>query len=67
MPDIARSTDDLRAVAMACRIGARQAEQDAERQDNPKIKASFAAHAARYSALAPRFENARESPRKSRK
>jgi nitrogen-specific signal transduction histidine kinase len=60
MPDIALSRDELQAVAMACRIGAAQAVQDAEHQDNPRIKLAFAEAAARYTALSERFESARQ-------
>jgi hypothetical protein len=59
MPDITLSTDELRDTAMACRIASSQAAQDAARQENPRIKQSFTDSAARYSALAERFEKAR--------
>jgi hypothetical protein len=61
MPDISLSLDELQAVAMACRIGAAQAELDAAGQENPRIRQGFADSAARYSALAVRFESARET------
>jgi hypothetical protein len=60
MPDVTFSNDELQAVAMACRIGAAQAQQDADRQDNPRLKATFTEAAARYAALAARFEHVRE-------
>jgi len=46
---------------MACRIGAAQAERDAQAQENPRIKSSFVDAATRYNDLAVRFENARSS------
>jgi hypothetical protein len=62
MATLELSNDELQAAAMACRIGAAQAERDAERQENPRIKQSFTDSAARYSALAERFEGARLKP-----
>ena len=59
MPDITLSTEELRDAAMACRVAMELATQDAARQDNPKIKASFVADAARYTARSVKFENAR--------
>jgi hypothetical protein len=58
MPDITLSNDDLQAVAMACRIAGRQAERDAAGQENPRIRKGFIDSAARYCALATRFEDA---------
>jgi hypothetical protein len=59
MPDVTLSTDELRDAAMACRIAAHQAEHDAARQDNPRLKASFVEGAQRYLTLAAKFESAR--------
>jgi len=61
MPSMELATDEMRTAAMACRIGAAQAQQDAERQDNPRLRATFAEAAERYTALAARFENARRN------
>jgi molecular chaperone GrpE (heat shock protein) len=60
MPDITLSNDELQAAAMGCRIGAAQAEQDAERQENPRLKTSFVESAQRYLTLAAKFESTRK-------
>jgi hypothetical protein len=59
MPDISLSTDELQVAAMACRVAMALAEQDAKRQENPRIKQSFTDSAARYAELGLKFENAR--------
>jgi hypothetical protein len=59
MPDITLSNDELQAASMACRIGAAQAERDAKRQENPRLKSSFVESAQRYLRLAEQFEDAR--------
>jgi hypothetical protein len=60
MPTIELSTDELRRATQACRIGAAQAQQDADRQDDGRIKTCFIEAAERYSTLASKFESARE-------
>jgi hypothetical protein len=60
MPSIELTTDELQRAAMACRIGAAQAQQDAAHQENPRLKATFTEAAALYMRLSERFENARE-------
>lgn len=59
MPDITLSDDELRDAAQAARIGARQAERDADAQLNPRIKQTLIDSVRRYTALGERFENAR--------
>jgi hypothetical protein len=52
------SADDYRALAMAARASAYQAEKDAEGQSNPKVREAFLRQRARYSELAEKCENA---------
>jgi hypothetical protein len=61
MPTLELSRGDLRTLAMALRIAARQAEQDTSNQGNPRIKESFAADARSFAALAEKIEAARKS------
>jgi hypothetical protein len=60
MPTLDLTNDEMQRTAMACRIGAARAERDAARQENPRIKATFAEAAALYMRLSERFEKARE-------
>lgn len=64
-PDNARVTnflrftpDDYRALAMAARAKAWQAEKDAEGQSNPQVRATFLIDAKRFKELAEKCENA---------
>jgi hypothetical protein len=50
---------ELRDAAMAARAAAHRAHQDAAAQPNPRITATFAADAERYTALGEKFEAAR--------
>jgi hypothetical protein len=50
------SNEDMRRAAMACRAAAFQAEQDAGRQSNPSVRATFEREAAEYQKLAARFD-----------
>jgi hypothetical protein len=59
MPLIELTDDELRDAAMAARIAAMRAEQDAAAQANPRIKATFADGVARYATLGKKFEQAR--------
>lgn len=52
------SADDYRALAMAARAKAYQAEKDAEGQTNPQVRAAFMADARRFKELAEKCENA---------
>jgi hypothetical protein len=51
--------DELRDAAMAARVAARQAEQDAAMQTNPRINRTFREATARYTQLSDKFEHAR--------
>ena len=51
--------DELQDAAQAARIASVQAEGDAERQSNPRIKGMFDSSARRWRELAEKFERAR--------
>jgi hypothetical protein len=53
------SDDELQDAAQAARIASVQAEGDADRQSNPRIKAMFENSARRWKELATKFERAR--------
>jgi hypothetical protein len=53
------SDDELQDAAQAARIACVQAEHDAERQSNPRIKSMFDSSARRWRELANKFERAR--------
>ena len=53
------SDEELRDSAIACRLTARQAQRDPERQGNGRLAAGLVAAAERYTRLAERFEAAR--------
>jgi chromosome segregation ATPase len=55
--------DELQDAAQAARVASVQAEKDAERQSNPRIKAMFDGTARRFSELAAKFERARSARR----
>jgi hypothetical protein len=55
--------DELQDAAQAARVASHQADTDAERQSNPRIKAMFDGTARRFSELATKFERARGSPK----
>jgi class 3 adenylate cyclase len=54
--------DELRDAAVACRVAARHAQSDSERQINRRLAAALASDAERYTRLAERFEAARLRP-----
>jgi regulator of replication initiation timing len=51
--------DELRDAAQAARLACQQAEKDAEKQTNPRVRAMYDNAARRYRELAQRFERAR--------
>jgi len=53
------SDDDLRDLAMACRLAAVQAEKDRDAQTSPTVRAGLQANVERYRGLAERLERAR--------
>jgi hypothetical protein len=55
--------DELQDAAQAARVASVQADKDAERQSNPRIKAMFDGTSRRFAELAAKFERARGSPR----
>jgi hypothetical protein len=59
MPVVELTDVELNDACMAARMAARQAHKDATAQPNPRIATTFAADAARYTALAASFEQAR--------
>jgi hypothetical protein len=63
MPSAELSAEELQMAAMGYRIGAVQAEaeNDAECQENPRLKASFVESVQRNLMLAGKFESARKS------
>ena len=62
MPTLKLCDDELQDAAQAARVASVQAEQDAERQSSPKIRAMFDNAARRFRELADMFEKARRSP-----
>jgi|HubBroStandDraft_4_1064222.scaffolds.fasta_scaffold781442_1 hypothetical protein len=60
MPTIELSPGELRTLAMALRIAARQADQDTSNQGNPRIKESFATDARSFATLAEKIDAARK-------
>jgi hypothetical protein len=63
MPPLNLTDDELQDAAQAARIASVQAEQDADRQTNPKIKGMFDNSARRWRELADKFERARAKTR----
>jgi hypothetical protein len=61
MPNLELSADELRDAVMASRAAAQRAQRDASANENPKIKAAFAASATRQAALSEKFESARRA------
>lgn len=59
MPTLDLTTEELRDAAMASRAAAQRAKLDAGINENPRIKAAFAASAERYGALSEKLERAR--------
>ena len=59
MPTLELSSDELRDAAQAARVAAWRAQQDAAAQGNPRINASFAADADRYTRLSKKFDDIR--------
>jgi hypothetical protein len=59
MPTLNLNAAELADAAQAARLASRQAQRDADVQQNPRIKASFAADAERYKALGEKFQQAR--------
>lgn len=51
--------EDLRDAAQAARLASEQAEKDAEKQTNPRVRAMYDNAARRYRELAEQFERAR--------
>jgi hypothetical protein len=66
MPTIELTDDELRDSAQALRIATRQAQRDADAQQNPRVQQLFIDGARRYAALSERFETAREERTKTR-
>jgi hypothetical protein len=54
------STDDLALTARACRAMAYQEGERAKKMENPTVRGPIEHLAARYAALAERFERARK-------
>jgi len=59
VPTLDLIDDEVRDAAQAARSAAYRTQQDAAAQPNPRISATFAADAERYTALCERFEAAR--------
>jgi len=57
---IEMTESELQAGAMAARAARKIAEADAEKQGNPGVRKTFEETAARYKALAEKFERARQ-------
>jgi hypothetical protein len=55
--------DELRDAAQAARVASVQAEQDAEKQTSPTVRAMFDYTARRFLELAEKFERARAGGR----
>jgi len=55
------SDDDLRDLAMACRVAQVQAEKDRDAQASPTVRRGLQASVDRYRSLAERLERARLS------
>jgi hypothetical protein len=53
--------EDLRDLAMACRVAMVQAERDRDAQSSPTVRAGLDANVKRYRDLAERLERARNS------
>lgn len=51
--------DELQDAAQAARIASYQAEQDAEKQQSPRVRGMFENSARRWKELAEKFESAR--------
>jgi hypothetical protein len=51
--------DELQDAAQAARIASVQAENDAEKQSSPRVRAMFESSARRWRELADKFERAR--------
>jgi hypothetical protein len=51
--------DDLRDLAMACRVALAQAERDRDAQSSPTVRAQLDANVRRYRDLAERLDRAR--------
>ena len=51
--------DELRDAAQAARLACQQAEKDADKHTNPRVRAMYDNAARRYRELAERFERAR--------
>lgn len=61
MPTLELCAEELRDAAMAARAAAQRARQDASANENPRIKAAFAASAERHASLSEKFERARRA------
>jgi hypothetical protein len=59
VPDITLIDEELRDAAQAARLAARQAERDAEAEQNMRMQRLFAADAERYWLLGEKFDRAR--------
>ncbi len=55
------SDDDLRDLAMACRVAMVQAERDRDAQSSPTVRNQLDANVRRYRDLAERLDRARNS------
>jgi hypothetical protein len=63
MPTLDLTDTELQSAAQAARIAAAQAEQDAEKQSSPGVRASFEGTAKRFRELAAKLERARKTVR----
>jgi hypothetical protein len=54
------SDDDLRDLAMACRVAMVQAEKDRDAQSSPTVRNQLDANVRRYRDLAERLDRARQ-------
>jgi hypothetical protein len=53
------SDDDIRDLAIACRVAMVQAEKDRDAQTSPTVRANLDANVQRYRDLAERLDRAR--------
>jgi hypothetical protein len=60
MPSIDLTDSELQTAAQGARMGAVQAERDAEQQSSPTVRATFEASAKRYRDLAAKLERERK-------
>jgi chromosome segregation ATPase len=59
MSTLQLTDDELQDAAEAARIASAQADADAEKQYNPRVKAMYDGTARRFRELADKFERAR--------